>query len=146
MAITFWAVSTLTACGGGEISQARRTLYVSAEALHQIDIATARRYQTAAEFELEHATTREQYDRMMRPWNTVETLLRGTHFALVSTETALDLYEQTGRKLPFYQQLGCLAVKFEELLDAYKRATGDVPQALTQTVALLNTFEGECAR
>lgn len=125
---------------GGVPKGARETLAVSARALLVIDGATATRYTDAADRALRQASSLQDYQDRMGPWNGAETAIRGAKEALLLAENALDAWDQTGDGTSFKEAAALLAVSLANVADALREVGIAIPETLQTALDLAKAW------
>ncbi len=138
------ALTAVVGCGGTFSDQARRALYISAETLVSVDGTVAPAYAAASEQSVDIAADLVEYRRLMAPWNELELTLRMARAALLRSESELDSYEHSGRKVGLVHAVGCLTVLFENMFNDLHEVGIRAPESVMTTVQVLRPFGGFC--
>lgn len=142
--VTIATLALLVGCGSPQ-STARRVTYGVAVGVAEADRVSALAYTEAAEEALRVSSTLEEYRERMEPYDGLETALRTSKAALLTAESAIDVWDAGGEER-WLAAAGCLVAGLSNVVDAMAAAGVPVPVELTDAVtALRGIAEAICS-
>ncbi len=121
---------------------AQTALSTSARALAEVDEVIAGIYLNAHAEALEDSQSRAEYDEMMEPYNNVEESLRYARMTLLTTQDALDAWEEVAAEASFRASLPILLDALGNVLERLQEADAPIPSELTSAISLVDSFIG----
>mgnify|MGYP001265352741 FL=1 len=126
----------LTACPPPELAQ--RALSVTSHVLVELDEVSATAYTNAHEIALIEADSREQYDRLMDPYDSLERSLRVAAVSLHTSQQALLAWQQGSSQANFRAMLPGLLDALNEVLTHLEGVGVDAPDELYDAIRMLS--------
>ena len=122
---------------------AQTAISTTARALAEVDEVVSGIYLNAHAEALEDAESRTEYNEMMRPYNGMEDSLRYARMALLSTQDALDAWEEVASEASFRASLPILLDALGNVLEHLEEVGAPIPSELTSAISLVTNFIGE---
>ena len=126
----------LTACPPPELAQ--RALSVTSHVLVELDEVSATAYTNAHEIAIIEADSREQYDRLMDPYDSLERSLRVAAVSLHTSQQALLAWQQGSSQSNFRAMLPGLLDALNEVLTHLEGVGVDAPDELYDAIRMLS--------
>ena len=126
----------LTACPPPELAQ--RALSVTSHVLVELDEVSATAYTNAHEIALIEADSREQYDRLMAPSDSLERSFRVAAVSLHTSQQALLAWQQGSSQANFRAMLPGLLDALNEVLTHLEGVGVDAPDELYDAIRMLS--------
>ena len=126
----------LTACPPPELAQ--RALSVTSHVLVEIDQVSAEAYRSAHEIAVIEAESREQYDRLMDPYDSLERALRVAAVSLHTSQQALLAWQEGSSQANFRAMLPGLLNALNEVLTHLEGVGVDAPDELYDAIRMLS--------
>ncbi len=129
-------MSFATACGGAGIQTTRSALLITDGVVDHIDSEVAPLAADAHVRALSESSSREEYDRRMRPWVRVAAAITSVQTALLASATTVEAVE-AGLDGDVLGTIGCTVEALAELAAMLPNVGVDVPPTLRTAIALL---------
>lgn len=137
-----FALTTLLASCGGPTREAQAVLTTTAVALRAVDTEVAVRYEQAATDARTRSSSWAEYDRAMETWDAVETALRATHAALLTSQAGLDAW-RAGNDGGWLAAVPCLVASVDRLRLLLEGVGVQIPP-LAEALSIAAPFAGSC--
>ncbi len=126
----------LTACPPPELAQ--RALSVTSHVLVELDEVSAEAYTHAHEIAVIDSDTREQYDRVMGPYDALERSLRVAAVSLHTSQQALLAWQEGSSQANFRAMLPGLLEAMGEVLTHLEGVGVTAPEELHDAIRMLS--------
>lgn len=135
-ATAFIPLMLLTACPPPELAQ--RALSITSHVLVELDQVSAEAYTNAHEIALADSDTREEYDRVMRPYDALERSLRVAAVSLHTSQQALLAWQQGSSQANFRAMLPGLLEALNEVLGHLEGVGVNAPDELYDAIRMIS--------